>query len=57
MCWAVGFRPLLNQMNFLVTTVCRNGFYNGIMTYMFQIGEGAIHRIFVLWLIFMEVIF
>ena len=27
------------------------------MTYMFQIGEGAIHRIFVLWLIFMEVIF
>ena len=38
-------------------TVCRHGFHNGIMAYMLQFGESAIHRIFVAWVVFVKAIF
>ena len=38
-------------------TVCRNGFHNGVMTYMLQIGECTIHRIFMTLVVFVETIF
>ena len=38
-------------------TVCRNGFHNGVMTYMLHIDETTIHKIFVAGIAFMEVIF
>ena len=45
--WAVGFRPLLkvNELS-SVMTVCIYGFHNDVMTYMLQIGESTIHKIF-----------
>ena len=36
-------------------TVCRHGFHNRVMGYMLQFG--AIHRIFVAWLVFVKAIF
>ena len=38
-------------------TVCRNGFHNGVMTYMLHICESTINKIFVAWVVFMEAIF
>ena len=35
--------------------VCRHGFHNGVMAYMLQFG--AIHRIFVAWVVFAKAIF
>ena len=35
-----------------VTTACRHGFHNGVMACMLQIGESAIRRFFVAWLVF-----
>ena len=40
-----------------VMTVCRHGFHNGILAYMLQFGESAIHRIFVAWVVFVKAIF
>lgn len=41
----------------LVMTVCRYGFHNGVKTYMLEIGESTIHKIFVTWKVFLEAIF
>ena len=38
-------------------TVCRYGFHNGVKTYMLEIGEITIHKIFVTWKVFLEAIF
>ena len=37
-----------------VVTVCRHGFYNGVMIYMLQFGENTIHIIFVARVVFMK---
>ena len=34
-----------------------DGFHNDVMTYMLQIVESTIHRIFVAWVVFKEAIF
>ena len=44
----------LNQL-LSAMTVCRHGFHNRVMGYMLQFG--AIHRIFVAWLVFVKAIF
>ena len=41
----------------LAMTMCRNGFHNGVMTYVLLISESTIHIIFVAWVVFMEAIF
>ena len=38
-------------------TVCWYCFHNGVMTHMPQISESTMHRTFVAWIVFMEVIF
>ena len=53
----VGFRPLLQQMNFLLSLLCIRGFHNDVTTCMLEIGESIIHRIFVVWVVFIEAIF
>ena len=55
--WAVGLRPLIKQMNFCESWLCRNAFHNGAMAHIWQIHESTIHRIFVACVVFMEAIF
>ena len=38
-------------------TVCRHGFNNGVMIYILQFAESAIHRIFVAWVEYVKVTF
>ena len=40
-----------------VMTICRHGLHNGVMAYMLQFGQSAIHRIFVTWVVFVKAIF
>ena len=43
---------LLSAMN-----LCRHGFQNGVMSFMLQFGQSAIHRIFLAWVVFVKAIF
>ena len=53
-----GIQTTVRSNEFTSTmTVCRNGFHNGVMTYMLQISKSTIHRNFVTWVVFMEAIF
>ena len=36
--------------------VSRHGFHNGVIAYILQLGESIIHRIFVVWVVFMKAI-
>ena len=38
-------------------TVCRHGFHDGVMAYMLQFRQSAIHRIFVAWVVFVKAMF
>ena len=40
-----------------VMAVYRHGFHNRVMSYMLQFDESTIHRIFVVWVVFVKVIF
>ena len=46
----------LNKLSSVVT-VCRYGFHNDVMAPMFQFGGGAIHRIYVAWVVLVKVMF
>ena len=46
----------LNKLSSVVT-VCRHGFHNDVMAPMFQFGGGAIHRIYVAWVVLVKVMF
>ena len=53
----VGFRTLLNQMNSHLSWLYVNMASMMVLVHMLQIGENAIHRIFVEWVFFMKSIF
>ena len=44
-------------MNFLLSLLCIRGFHNDVTTCMLEIGESIIHRVFVVWVVFIEAIF
>ena len=56
-CIAVGFITLLNQMNFHLSWLYVDMGSIMVSVHMLQIGECAIHIIFVMWLFFMKSIF
>ena len=53
----MGFRTLVDQINFYVMTVRRHGFHNGVMAYMLEFGYSVIHRVFVAWVVFVKATF
>ena len=40
-----------------IMTLCRHGFHIGVIAYMLQVSESTIHRIFVVWVVFIEAMF
>ena len=40
-----------------VVNLCRHGFQNGVMSFMLQFDQSALHRIFVAWVLFVKAIF
>ena len=42
---------------FAVLTICRHSLHQGVMAFMLKVGENTIQRIFVGWIVFLEIIF
>ena len=57
-CKGTGERALDKQTElFAVLTICRHSLHQGVMAFMLKVSESTVHRIFVGWIVFLEVIF